>query len=48
MARYRKIPLIRPGHIYGQRANLMGLYSGGEGGYVGGGFIFGMLIGLHI
>ena len=31
---YRKIPLIRPGHIYGQRANLMGLYSGGL--YTGG------------
>ena len=26
---YRKIPLKRPGHIYGQRANLMGLYLGG-------------------
>ena len=26
---YRKIPLIRPGRIYGQRTNLMGLYSGG-------------------
>ena len=23
---YRKIPLTRPGCIYGQRANLMGLY----------------------
>ena len=26
---YRKIPLIRPGRIYGQRKTLMGLYSGG-------------------
>ena len=29
---YRKIPLIRPGRIYGQRTNLMGLYSGVGGG----------------
>ena len=28
----RKIPLIHPGRIYGQRANLMGLYSGRRGG----------------
>ena len=26
---HRKIPLIRPGRIYGQRTNLMDLYSGG-------------------
>ena len=26
------MPLIRPGLIYRQRANLMGLYSGGGGG----------------
>ena len=25
---YRKIPLIRPGPIYRQRTNLIGLYSG--------------------
>ena len=29
---YRKIPLIRPGRIYGQRTNLMGLYMGWRGG----------------
>ena len=38
---YRKIPLIRPGRIYGQRTNLMDLYSGGGGLVYGGGFIFG-------
>ena len=26
---HRKILLVRPGHIHGQRPNLMGLYSGG-------------------
>ena len=30
--RYRKIPLIRPGRIYGQRTNLMCLYLEGKGG----------------
>ena len=34
---YRKIPLLRPGRIYGRRENLMGLYSGGL--YTGGGGI---------
>ena len=29
---YRKIPLIHPGRIDGQRTNSMGLYSGGWGG----------------
>ena len=27
--KYRKIPLIRPGLIYGQSTNFMGLYSRG-------------------
>ena len=35
--RYRKIPLTRPGRIYGQRTNLMGLYSGVGSLYTGGG-----------
>ena len=39
----RKILLIQPACIYGQRTNLIGLYLSG-----GGGGIFGMLIGLHI
>ena len=30
--KYRKTQLICPGRIYGQRTNLMGLYSGGGGG----------------
>ena len=34
LIRYRKIPLICPGHIYGQRKNLMGLYSGSGGLYL--------------
>ena len=39
---YRKIPLIRSGCIYGQRTNLMGLYSGGGmGTHMLGGLIFG-------
>ena len=40
----------RPGRIYGQRTNLMGLLWGGAGAYTegAGGLIFGMLIGLHI
>ena len=29
---YRKIPLIRPGRIYGQRTYSIGLYSGWGGG----------------
>ena len=29
MLKYRKIPLIRPGRIYGQSTNFIGLYSGG-------------------
>ena len=37
---YRKIPLIRPRHIYGQRTNSMGLYSGRRA-YIRGGLIFG-------
>ena len=32
--KYRKIPLIRPGRIYGQRINLIGLYSGEGGAYI--------------
>ena len=32
--KYRKIPLIPPGRVYGQRANLMGLYSGEGGDYI--------------
>ena len=40
MTKYRKIPLILSGRIYGQRTNTMGLYSEG--------YIFKMLIGLHI
>ena len=41
MLKYREILLIRPGRIYGQRRNLMGLYSGegGGGGEEGGGYI---------
>ena len=39
--KYRKIPLIPPGRAYGQRANLMGLYSGEGGGLYTGGLIFG-------
>ena len=34
---YRKIPLICPGRIHGQRTNLMGLYSGRGGGLIYGG-----------
>ena len=37
---YRNIPLIHPGRIYGQRTNLISLYTGG--------LIFRMLIVLHI
>ena len=37
--KYREILLIRPGRIYGQRTNLMGLYL--EGGLYTGGLIFG-------
>ena len=33
-SKYGKIPLIPPGHIYGQRTNLMGLYSGNGLGLV--------------
>ena len=29
---YRKIPLICPGHIYGQKTNLMGPFEGNRGG----------------
>ena len=28
LTKYRKIPLIRPGRMHGQRTNLMDLYSG--------------------
>ena len=42
LTKYRKIPLIRPGRMHGQRANLMDLYSGWrELTYIRGGFIFG-------
>ena len=39
--RHRKIPLIRPGRIYRQRTNLIGLYlgGGGEGLYTTGAYI---------
>ena len=42
LTKYRKIPLIRPGRMHGQRTNLMDLYSGWrELTYIRGGFIFG-------
>ena len=31
---YRKILLIRHGRIYGQRTNMMGLFSGEGGAYI--------------
>ena len=45
LMQYRKILLIRPGRIYGQKTNLMGLFFGGEGGgWVVWGLIYGGLI----
>ena len=41
LTKYRKIPLIRPGRMHGQRTDLMDLYSGWRGAYIRGGFIFG-------
>ena len=42
LTKYRKIPLIRPGRMHGQRTNLMDLYSAWrELTYIRGGFIFG-------